>query len=75
MSNEEVYDAVLVGERLPQPKAMPSNVYQITFKCSATTPSERPNFSDILKELTVIQGDIPQLAQNCKIEKIDYKSN
>lgn len=40
------------GERLPQPQACPSNIYQLMLQCWALKPSDRPTFASLKEFLS-----------------------
>jgi hypothetical protein len=50
-TNVEVREAVLGGERLPQPKNCPGELYKLMLACWRENPDERPTFRTILADL------------------------
>jgi len=56
MSNRQVVNAVLNGERLERPKDCPEDMYQLMLMCWAEDPTTRPNFEHILDLLWKATG-------------------
>jgi len=58
LSNQETFYAILEGQRLPQPKNCPDEVYTLMKECWSENPSSRPSFSEILSRLWKIKENI-----------------
>lgn len=46
-NNNDVYDLVVGGYRMPCPPKFPENIYEIMLMCWAESPNERPDFKDL----------------------------
>jgi hypothetical protein len=58
LSNREAHDTVLAGTRLPRPKSMPDDLYNLMMQCAEALPRDRPDFHQILQKFRVIlEGD------------------
>lgn len=55
LSNKEVVENIMRGERLPKPENCPEEFWTIILSCWNINPQERPKFSDLTKQ---IQGII-----------------
>ncbi|PRP88175.1 hypothetical protein PROFUN_03998 [Planoprotostelium fungivorum] len=51
MSNKQVVNAVLAGERLEKPFSCPDDIYELMIMCWEVEPSARPTFEEILNYL------------------------
>jgi len=58
-SNQQVYEEVRSGVRLPCPDKCPLPLYQLMLKCWDNEPSNRPPFIDIIKQLDEIVVEVP----------------
>ena len=54
-SNQDIYNLVLAGKQLPKPAIISDELYQIMRNCAKMQPEERPDFSEILKQLKDMQ--------------------
>ncbi|XP_042263869.1 protein-tyrosine kinase 6b [Thunnus maccoyii] len=50
-SNQEVYQQVTRGYRIPAPSKCPNFLYQIMLKCWSTEPADRPDFKTLKVQL------------------------
>lgn len=51
MSNQEAYERIIKGYRMPAPPKCPNFLYEIMLKCWSAQPEDRPEFSQIKKQL------------------------
>lgn len=51
LSNQEVFQQVTKGYRMPAPAKCPNFLYQIMLKCWSTEPEERPDFKSLKTQL------------------------
>jgi len=56
LSNVEVLQNILDGERLSKPNNCPDHLYELMIKCWTENPRDRPTFVQVLKELLEIFG-------------------
>ena len=54
LSNREVQEQVLRGERLPCPPSWPHGLVDMIGRCCSLSPADRPTFRDILQQLSII---------------------
>jgi hypothetical protein len=45
--NNDVYNIVMAGRKLPQPFTCSDKVYQVMMLCWQTDPNKRPSFSEV----------------------------
>lgn len=58
MSNSEVINRVAQGYRLPQPADCPEALYELLLWCWNDEVEQRPSFSDIVKNLCLLQESL-----------------
>uniref|UniRef100_A0A4W3JW19 Tyrosine-protein kinase n=1 Tax=Callorhinchus milii TaxID=7868 RepID=A0A4W3JW19_CALMI len=58
MTNQQAREQVEKGYRMSTPQKCPEEIYNIMLRCWEYKPENRPNFSDIHKELTAIKKKI-----------------
>ncbi|XP_018538383.1 protein-tyrosine kinase 6b [Lates calcarifer] len=51
LSNQEVYQQVTKGHRMPRPAKCPDSLYRIMLKCWSAEPEDRPNFKYLKVQL------------------------
>ncbi len=49
-SNSDVRSKVAEGYRLPLPQGCPEELYKLMLRCWAQRPTDRPHFSEVLKD-------------------------
>ncbi len=50
LSNSDVKSKVAEGYRLPLPQGCPEELYKLMLRCWAQRPTDRPHFSEVLKD-------------------------
>eukprot|EP00803_Ostreobium_quekettii_P004159 evm.model.scf_1037.5 EVM.evm.TU.scf_1037.5 scf_1037:22658-32305(+) len=53
LTDKEVMDRVLKGDRLPKPAGCPDAIYELMRDCWHTKPSDRPNFTELARRFHV----------------------
>lgn len=51
MTNQEAYERIIKGYRMPAPPKCPNFLYEIMLKCWSARPVDRPDFKQIKKQL------------------------
>jgi len=79
LSNKQVTEAVIKGERLPKPDSCPDGVWIIMKNCWNEIPSKRPTFLEIIKQLNGIiatteelKEDVPSSSREPEPQREEY---
>lgn len=51
MTNQEAYERIIEGYRMPAPPKCPNFLYEIMLKCWSARPEDRPDFKRIKRQL------------------------